>query len=190
MNFGMIILKQNIKTMLLFVICYRDTGTFIIHTKTEDFYEDNADDVKNRYDTSNYEVVRPLPKRMNVNVIGLIKDELGGTIRTEFVSLRPKTYSYLTDDDKNIKKPKRTKKCVIKRIIKFDDYKNCLFKNKVILKSQQRFKSNHIVYILNKSIRLHQEVNKMMIKDYKLLIESKHIHMEDMFLKYVKVRCK
>ena len=55
---------------------------------------------------------------MNNNVIGLMKNELGGKIITEFVTLRPKTYSYLTDDDKNVKKAKGTKKCVIKRILK------------------------------------------------------------------------
>ena len=68
-----------------------------------------------------------------------MKDELGGKIITEFVTLRPKTYSYLTNDGNGDKKTKGTKKCVIKRMIKFDDYKNCLFKDKVLLKSQQRF---------------------------------------------------
>ena len=83
-----------------------------------------------------------------------MKDEPGLKIITEFVALRAKTYSYLADDDKNIKKAKGTKKCVIKRILKFDDYKNCLFKNKIILKSQQRFKREaHYVY--------NEEVNKI-----------------------------
>ena len=41
------------------------------------------------------------------------------------------------------KKAKGTKKCVIKRSIMFKDYKDCLFNNKIILKSQQRFKSDH-----------------------------------------------
>ena len=62
-----------------------------------------------------YEVDRALPKGMNKTVIDLMKDELGGKIITEFVALRPKTYSYLTDDDKNFKKAKGTKKCVIKK---------------------------------------------------------------------------
>ena len=88
-----------------------------------------------------------MPKEINKNVIGLIKDELGGKIRTKFVALRPKTYSYLTDDDKNVKKAKGTKKFVIKKILEFNDYKNCLFKNEIILKSQQRFNSEaHCVY--------------------------------------------
>ena len=88
---------------------YMDTDSFIIHIKTEDFYNDIADDVKNRYDTSNYEADRPLLKGMNTKVIGLMKDELGGKIIREVVALRPKTYSYLTDDDKNVKKAKGTK---------------------------------------------------------------------------------
>ena len=76
-----------------------------------------------------------------------MKDKLGGKIITEFVALRPKTCSYLTDDDKNVKKAKGTKKCVINRIFKLDDYNDCLFKNEIILKSQQRFKSEaHCVY--------------------------------------------
>ena len=45
------------------------------------------------------------------------------------------------NDDSSKKKAKRTKKCVIKRILKFNDYQNCLFKNEIILKLQQRFKS-------------------------------------------------
>ena len=60
---------------------------------------------------------------------------------TEFVALRPVTYSYLTDDDKNVKKSKGRKKCVIKKTLKFDYYKDCLLKNETILKLQKRFKS-------------------------------------------------
>ena len=59
-----------------------DIGSFIIHIKTEDFYKDIADDVKKRYDTSNYEVGRPLPKGMDKKVISLMKNGLGGKIIT------------------------------------------------------------------------------------------------------------
>ena len=122
-------------------LCYTDIHSFIMNIKTEDFYKDIANDVKKRFDTSNYEVDRSLPTGKNKNVIGLMKDELGGTIITEFVALRPKTYSYLTDDCKEDKKAKGTKKCVIKRDLKFNNYKDCLLNDKVVLKSQQRFKS-------------------------------------------------
>ena len=78
----------------------------MINIKTEDFYKDIANDVEKRFDMSNYEVDRPLPTGKNKKVIGLMKDELGGGIITEFVTLRPKTYSYLTDDFKEDEKVK------------------------------------------------------------------------------------
>ena len=128
-------------------LCYMDTDSFIMHIKTEDFYKDIANDVEKRFDTSNYEVNRPLLIGKNKKVIGLMKGELGEKIMTEFVALRPKTYSYLTDDWKEDKKAKGAKKCVIKRRLKFHDYKDCLVNNDTILKSQQRFTSErHDVY--------------------------------------------
>ena len=81
-------------------LCYTDTDSFIINSKRNDFYEDIASDVENRSDTSNYEVNRPLPMGKNKKVIGLMKVELGRKIITEYVTLRPKTYSFLTDDGK------------------------------------------------------------------------------------------
>ena len=139
-------------------LCYMDTDSFVMHIKTNDFYKDISDHVDNRFDTSNYEVKRPLPIGTNKKVIGLMKDELGGEIITEFIALRPKTYSYLTDNDKIDKKAKGTKKCVIKKMIKFDDYKICLLNDKVILKSQQRFISNkHDVYT--------EDVNKIALSN-------------------------
>ena len=59
-------------------------------------------------------------------LIELMKDELGGQIMKEFVGLRTKTYSYLKDNNNEDKKAKGTKKCVIKRKLKFQDYKNFL----------------------------------------------------------------
>ena len=85
-------------------LCYMDTDSFIMHIKTKDFYKGIANDVEKRFDTSNYEVNRLLPIGKNKKVIGLIKDELGGKIMTEFVALRPKTYSYLMDDGGRDKK--------------------------------------------------------------------------------------
>ena len=87
-------------------LCYMDTDSFIMNIKTEDFYKDTANDVEKRFDTSNFEVDRPLPTGKNKKVIGLMKDELGGRIITEFFALRPKTYSYLTMILKKIKRLK------------------------------------------------------------------------------------
>ena len=55
-----------------------------------------------------------------------MKDELRKKIMTKFVGLRAKTYSYLKDDGSEDKKAKNTKKCVIKRKLKFENYKSCL----------------------------------------------------------------
>ena len=151
-------------------LCYMDTDSFIMNIKTEDFCKDIANDVEKRFDTSNYECGRPLPKGKNKNVIGLMKDELGGRFITEFVALKPKTYSYLADDCKEDKKAKGTQKCVIKRMIKYDDYKNCLLNGEIVLKSQQRFKSKrHDVYTEN--------INKIVLSsnDDKRLIASDKI---------------
>ena len=100
-----------------------------------------------------------------------MKDELGGKIITEFVTLRPKTYSFLTDDGKEDKKAKGTKKCVIKKkMIKFNDYKKCLLNDEVICKSQQRFISKkHDVYTENiNKIALSNNDDKRIVSSNKI----------------------
>ena len=72
-----------------------------------------------------------LPTRKNKKVVRLMKDELGGMITTEFLALRPKIYSYLMNDTYVTKKAKETKKCVIKRVLKFNDYKDCLLNKRL-----------------------------------------------------------
>ena len=137
-------------------LCYTDTNSFIIYIKTEDFFEDISNNVERLFDTSNYNEndKRPLPIGKNKKVPGLFKDELGGKIITEVVALRPKTYAYLMDDGSDHKKAKGTKKCVIKQKLMFENYKDCLFNNKTVYRSQERFKSYyHDVYT--------EEVNKI-----------------------------
>ena len=77
---------------------------------------------------------------MNNEKNGLFNDELGGKIMIEFVALRVKTYSYSMYDGSE-KKAKRTKKYATEIETKLNVYKYCLLNNKIILKSQQRFKS-------------------------------------------------
>ena len=122
-------------------LCCMDTDSFIFHVKTEDFYEDIAGDVEGRFDTSGYKFKRPLPMGKNKKELGKFKDELCGGIMREFVALRPKKYLYLTDDGNIEKKAKGTKKCVTKRKLKSIDYKKCLLNDGIILKSQQRIRS-------------------------------------------------
>ena len=126
--------------------------------KAEDFYEDIAHDVETRFDTSGYskEDARPLPIALNKKVIGLMKDELGGKIMTEFIALRPKLYAYRKLDDVDDKKCKGIKKCVVQKMLDFDDYKSCLFGpvGASICRSQVMFK--------NRKHKVHKaEVNKI-----------------------------
>ena len=134
-------------------LCYIDTDSLIYSIKTEDFYKDIADDVEARFDTSGYVPDRPLPVGLNKKVIGLMKDELGGEIMREFISLRPKMYSYKVGNSEP-KKCKGIKKCVVKKTIGFNDYKKCLFSGERTHRSQLLFRSRkHEVKTL--------EVNKL-----------------------------
>ena len=90
-------------------LCYMDTDSFIMSIKTNHFYKDIANDVEKRFDTSNYEFNRALPTGKNKKVIGLMKDELGGKIITEFVTLRPKISRTRLMMVRKIKRPKEQK---------------------------------------------------------------------------------
>ena len=104
-------------------------------------------------------------------MLGKFKDELGGgRIMTKFVGLCSKTCAYLIDDFEEKKRNSGVKKYVVKNELKFSYCTDCLFKNNVILKSQQRFISEmHNVYT--------EEVNKTALrsKDNKRLWTSKKI---------------
>ena len=62
MNFGNYVKPkygENVK------LCYIYTHSFIVHLKTEDIYEDTGKDVEKRFDTSRFELDRPLPQGKN-----------------------------------------------------------------------------------------------------------------------------
>ena len=134
-------------------LCYMDPDSLIYDIETDDFYKDIAEDIQDRFDTSGYTPDRPLPVGLNKKVIGLMKDELGGEIMTEFVMLRPKMHTYKTGSAES-KKCKGIKKCIVKKMISFEDYKNCLFSKETSYRSQLMFRSSkHKVKTL--------EVNKL-----------------------------
>ena len=131
-----------------------DTESFVYETGTEDFYRDIAKDVEKRFDTSGYskDENRPLPIGKNKKVIGLMKDELGGKIMTEFVALRSKMYVYRKIDKKvEEKRCKGTKKCVISEGLTFDDYKTCLFDGEAVYREKMLFENKkQNVYTVSK----------------------------------------
>ena len=104
----------------------------------------------------------------------------------EFCPLRAKAYSYNLNDDTEMKETKSTKKCIVKREITSKNYADALFKDKVPIKSQQRFRSDHHkVYT--------EKVNKIALgsnddKRIRHLIKLLHIHTVLMFLWYVRMK--
>ena len=92
------------------------TDSFLVHVKTEDIYKDIAEDVETRFDTSNFEIDRPLPNGKKI-----IRQTMKKIV--EFIE---KTCSYLNDNNDEDRKAKSTKTCVMKRKLKFEHCKNCL----------------------------------------------------------------
>ena len=144
----------------------------------EDFYQDIAKDVEKRFDTSGYskDDNRPLPIGENKKVIGLMKDELGGKIMTEFVALRAKMYAYRKIDRLaaqhehfvacDEKRCKGTKKCVVSEGLTFDDYKTCLLNGETVWREQMLLESKkHEVYTVNKhKIALNRDDDKRLVQ--------------------------
>ena len=129
-------------------LCYMDTDSFIFLIKTDDFYNDIMSDLQKWYDTSKIDqkLNRCIPIGINKGVIGIFKDELNGNVVTEFAALASKLYAFLDDKDKCEKKAKGVKKCVIKKVLQFDNYNYSLLSDKTIRTIQQRFKNDyHII---------------------------------------------
>ena len=82
-------------------LCYMDTGI-----KADDIHKEIAENILTRFDTSNYELDRTLPKK---KVIGLMKDEFIGKIVIKFVASIAKTQTYLINDSSEDQKATRTK---------------------------------------------------------------------------------
>ena len=91
------------------------------------------------------------------------------------------------DDNNEKKKAKGIKECVIKCRLMFENYKDSLFNNKTILKSQLRFKSDHHNLYT-------EEINKISLnsnndKRLQTFDIVTIIHMEQILLRHVKVKC-
>ena len=147
-------------------LCYMDADSLIYDIATDDFYKDIANDVADRFDTSGYNPYRPLPVGLNKKVIGLMKNELGGGIMSDFVTLRPKIYAYKVGSSES-KKCKGIKKCVIKKTISFEGYKACLFGGGPSYRSQLMFRSSkHEVRTLEvNKLALSREDDKRIVVD-------------------------
>ena len=161
--------KYGNKAKLLFT----DTDSLMYEIETEDFFKDISEDVKDRFDTSDYPENHPsgIPAGENKKVLGMFKDEAAGKIIKEFVGLRAKLYSYKMDDGVESKKCKGVKKQVVESSISHEDYKTCLTTGKEQLRKQNILRSyEHEVYT--------EEVNKIALSalDDKRYILSDGVH--------------
>ena len=118
-----------------------DTKSLVYNIKTDDFYEGIASDVKAGFDTSDYRHSRvcPLPMGGNKKVIDLMKDEIGIRAMTQFVALRLKLYTYKTLGGCGYKKFKGVKKCIMKKMLEFKDYMQCLLAGQNMFRKQLLF---------------------------------------------------
>ena len=126
-------------------LLYTDTDSFIIQVETSDIYKDMEKNIED-YDTSNYKEDHFLFSKKNKKVLGKFKDECGGVPIKEYVGLRPKMYSVITQTEE-IRKAKGIKKNVVKNQITHENYLDCLFNCKTFKHSMDMLRSyNHQIY--------------------------------------------
>lgn len=136
------------------ILCYTDTDSLLYKIVTDDFYKDLREDIS-KFDTSNYDVDNPygIPK-INAKVPGLFKDEMGGSVITEFVGLRAKLYC-LKSVKTTIKKAKGVSKSIT-NLLQISDYSNALHTKTILKRKMNLIKSiKHVLYS--------QEVNKVVL---------------------------
>ena len=137
-------------------LLFTDTDSLMYQINTDDFYDDIRNDIREKFDTSDYpqDHKSGILTGENKKVIGMFKDEVGGKQITKFVGLRPKLYSFKVEDSSTTRKCKGIKKNVVKKGIDFEDYVRCLFSGEKQMRKMNIIKSeNHEIYS--------KEVNKL-----------------------------
>ena len=123
----------------------------MLWNKTDDIYEDIWGH-KDEYDLSDYPTSSQYHDPTNKKVLGKFKDETASKLIVEFIGLRAKMYSILTEQYES-KKAKGVKKAVVKRDIRHENYKDTLFNGTEMHTSMNTIRSNyHIV----KSLKLNK----------------------------------
>ena len=132
-------------------VLYTDTDSLVLEIETEDFFADIAADVKEWFDTNDFSPEHPAVLKSGMPIvpenkkkIGLMKDECCGAVMTEFVALKPKLYSFLTEEDEKIRekqKAKGVKKCIIKKSLRHENFVKCLNTGQSQMRKQSFFRS-------------------------------------------------
>ena len=150
-------------------LLFTDTDSLMYEIQTYDFYVDISEDVKTKFDTSDYppDHESGILTGVNKKVIGMFKDEVAGRQITHFVGLRPKLYSFKVEDT-SVKKCKGIKKNVVKKGIDFKDYVDCLFSGEKQMRSMKIIRSeNHEIYSkeVNKVALSNEDDKRILTKD-------------------------
>ena len=123
-------------------LLYTDTDSLLLEIQTEDVYKDMGASA-GLYDTSDYPKDHPQYSEENKKVVGKMKDECAGRIIAEYVGLRPKMYSILEADGRNIKKAKGVKKSVVRKNIYHRQYREALLDKKTYRHGMDVLRSEH-----------------------------------------------
>ena len=136
-------------------VLYSDTDSLVLKIETDDFFKDISGDVKEWFDTNDFPkdhpaVLEGLPiVKENKKKIGLMKDECGGKILTEWVALRPKLYSFLTESGEK-QKAKGLKKSIKNKSLRHENFLKCLRTGKSQTRKQCLFRSrDHHIFTEN-----------------------------------------
>ena len=152
-------------------LLFTDTDSLLYEIKTDDFYKDISEDIKARFDMTDYPPGHKsgILTGVNKKVIGKFKDEVAGKQITHFVGLRPKLYSFKVEESSTTRKCKGIKKNVVKKGIDFQDYVECLFSGEKKMRSMNIIRSeNHEIYS--------KEINKVALgseDDKRKVLEDK-----------------
>ena len=154
-------------------LLFTDTDSLMYAIQTDDFYNDIAHDIEDKFDTSDYppDHKSGILTGVNKKVIGMFKDEVAGKQITHFVGLRPKLYSFKIENCEGVKKCKGIKKNVVKKGINFEDYVKCLFSGEKQMMNMKIIRSeNHDIYS--------KEINKVALSadDNKRKVAEDKIH--------------
>ena len=123
-------------------LLFTDTDSLTYQVYTEDLYQDMKHDLQ-LYDTSNYPKDHFLYSTANKKVIGKFKDETGGLPITEWIGLRAKMYSMKLNDGGEKKTGKGIKKSVLKKELRYQDFKDCLMEKREYEHTMVNFRRQH-----------------------------------------------
>jgi len=164
-------------------LLFTDTDSLTYEIKTSDFYEEIIPDLE-YFDTAGYPKEHFLYSSLNNKVVGKFKDEVNGQIIVEFVGLRPKLYSFITDNwyyesdeqqlklEKNTKKSKGTDKSTKTNVLRHQHYRDCLTSKESFVASVTRIKSSHhnlSTITTQKIILSYQDDKRVLINDFNTL---------------------